>query len=351
MKPAANTSVSDQKTIQPTKTGALIWNLKNTATAFVAAIWLASSVNAQEPGVLTLSGPTLSTTTGYVTQATTIPWVNTRLNTTRWVVDTPVIGSSIFTVDITGPVTLNIAWDSILGNWDAPDDTNGSSGYMGTTNSYDVNMRFQFGLVWGSMSDIQIFDDWVTHPNTGINEVSAAEWFKFWPQHFSKDINITTPWTYAFAAQIESINGAGFGDVKNLTFTLTANSLDINTNGLPDKWEYDNFGMLTPAGGNPDGDDLTNMQEYAFGTNPTQSNPSPIQYSFETKQGEQYLTMIVPRNTEATNMTYSAQVSSDLTHWSPLVAEVENATFLKFQALIPVSRAPQQFLRAGVGPK
>jgi hypothetical protein len=202
------------------KTIGVMPGLSKAVAGVLALSGLISQGKVEAASTLTLSGPTLSTTTGYVTQATTIPWVNTRLNTTRWVVDTPVIGSSIFTVDITGPVTLNIAWDSILGNWDAPDDTNGSSGYMGTTNSYDVNMRFQFGLVWGSMSDIQIFDDWVTHPNTGINEVSAAEWFKFWPQHFSKDINITTPWTYAFAAQIESINGAGFGDVKNLTFTI-----------------------------------------------------------------------------------------------------------------------------------
>jgi hypothetical protein len=140
------------------------------------------------------------------------------------------------------------------------------------------------------------------------------------------------------------------GSTNKGTFTFTPNQ-DINANSIPDTWERTYIGALSPANGDPDGDNLTNIQEYAFGTNPAKSNPSPLRYSFETKQGEQYLTMIVPRNPEATNITYSAEVSSDLTHWSPLLAETIDATRLRFQSLVPVSRADKQFFRAGVNTK
>jgi hypothetical protein len=37
---------------------------------------------------------------------------------------------------------------------------------------------------------------------------------------------------------------------------------DLNANSIPDKWEYDNFGMLTPADGDPDKDGMSNFAEY-----------------------------------------------------------------------------------------
>lgn len=52
--------------------------------------------------------------------------------------------------------------------------------------------------------------------------------------------------------------------------------VDSDSDGLPDSWELQYFGSTTAgaAGGNSDGDSLTNLQEYLLGTNPLSTNAS-----------------------------------------------------------------------------
>jgi len=48
------------------------------------------------------------------------------------------------------------------------------------------------------------------------------------------------------------------------------NSADTDGDGLPDGWEWQYFGnLLQTANGDPDGDGLTNLEEYQLGTDPT----------------------------------------------------------------------------------
>jgi hypothetical protein len=57
------------------------------------------------------------------------------------------------------------------------------------------------------------------------------------------------------------------GSVTSDTFTL---GIDFNGNGLPDSWEMAYFGNLNQtAGGDYDGDSISNLDEYYNGTNPT----------------------------------------------------------------------------------
>jgi hypothetical protein len=61
------------------------------------------------------------------------------------------------------------------------------------------------------------------------------------------------------------------GQVKNLfSFDLTK---DSNNNGLPDWWETAKFGALgvSAGGDDPDGDGVTNAEEYWLGMNPNQA--------------------------------------------------------------------------------
>jgi len=56
-------------------------------------------------------------------------------------------------------------------------------------------------------------------------------------------------------------------------------SLDSDNDGLPDSWETNYFGDLSQtATGNPDGDQLNNLQEFTAGTDPTTSNVPSVPY-------------------------------------------------------------------------
>ena len=63
--------------------------------------------------------------------------------------------------------------------------------------------------------------------------------------------------------------GQGLLDGLGLTTTIPL-GIDQDQDGLPDWWEMLYFGNLNQtANGDPDGDGLTNLQEYQLGTNPT----------------------------------------------------------------------------------
>jgi len=49
---------------------------------------------------------------------------------------------------------------------------------------------------------------------------------------------------------------------------------DTDSDGLPDSWEIAHFGNITSRNGtgDPDGDGLTNLQEYQLGTDPLVAN-------------------------------------------------------------------------------
>jgi hypothetical protein len=56
----------------------------------------------------------------------------------------------------------------------------------------------------------------------------------------------------------------------NLSLTLNTPMVDTDHNGLPDDWEMHYFGHLgVDPNADPDGDGVTNLQEYLNGTDPT----------------------------------------------------------------------------------
>lgn len=56
-------------------------------------------------------------------------------------------------------------------------------------------------------------------------------------------------------------------------YTLDQSLTDSDNDGLPDAWEVQYFGGLQQGPtGDPDGDGLTNLQEYQYGTNPTNAD-------------------------------------------------------------------------------
>lgn len=62
--------------------------------------------------------------------------------------------------------------------------------------------------------------------------------------------------------------------------------IDTDGDGLTDAWEYQNFGNLgNGAGGDPDGDGATNLQELLAGTNPNDANSVLVITFFATPSG------------------------------------------------------------------
>ncbi len=60
--------------------------------------------------------------------------------------------------------------------------------------------------------------------------------------------------------------------ISSNAVTFTVGDVDADGDGLPDWWELQYFGNLSQvASGDPDGDGVTNLQEYQQGRNPTKS--------------------------------------------------------------------------------
>ena len=110
----------------------------------------------------------------------------------------------------------------------------------------------------------------------------------------------TYPWVSGTANDYSLAN---IGQVKNLfSFDVTYSS-DPN-NPLPDWWQMKYFGQLgNPAGADPDGDGMTNLQEYQQGTNPTDYGTGPnlsiINGASQTGAPGQVLAPLVVRVTDS----------------------------------------------------
>lgn len=78
----------------------------------------------------------------------------------------------------------------------------------------------------------------------------------------------------------------------------------------------------------PDGDGVTNLLEYAFGSSPTQPGPAPLTpATLVWVDGKRYLQISVPRRSDR-QVTWVVEVSGDLVQWhsGPAVTQVVTQT-------------------------
>jgi len=116
-------------------------------------------------------------------------------------------------------------------------------------------------------------------------------------------------------------------------------------------WRYQHFGTVADTStasddADPDGDGLSNLLEYAVGTLPTQRSANP--WSSSTTMG--YLSLSVPKNTSASDVTWSAESSEDLISWHPeqTVTLVNDGSSFVARDTVPFGSAPKRFLRLRV---
>lgn len=128
---------------------------------------------------------------------------------------------------------------------------------------------------------------------------------------------------------------------------------DANSNGILDSWETAQFGNSN-AGANQPGDDadndgLTNLMEYALGTNPMANTPGPA-VDIEAIASAKYLRMIVNKNPQATNLTYTVETCGALDDWSTDNTEIEPGPDhqLIVRDTISIGASPRRFIRLRV---
>jgi hypothetical protein len=105
------------------------------------------------------------------------------------------------------------------------------------------------------------------------------------------------------------------------------------SDGLTDSWQVGYFGVgsaQAAAGANPDGDSLTNLQEFAFGTDPSQSSGGSVSWSgttfgsgglpvpFMTSTATSFTFRAVfarRKDFAAARLSYRVEFSGDLSSW------------------------------------
>ena len=120
-------------------------------------------------------------------------------------------------------------------------------------------------------------------------------------------------------------------------------------------WRYEYFGTTADSGNaadtaNPAGDGIDNLLKYARGLNPLAPAVNP---ATETTSGG-YLTLTVPKNPKATDLTYTVQVNGDLTDaagWTSTGTTTilqSTSSLLEVRDNTPVSGTTKRFIRLQV---
>jgi hypothetical protein len=176
-----------------------------------------------------------------------------------------------------------------------------------------------------------------------------------------------------------SKNGVDFVDAVSYTLSslpatveigmfVSSGSSDVTTSNLSDfelvplidplNKQYNDWilgypfasGANTKASGDPDGDGLANLIEYALGLNPTVVNASTTQPSVVRNGGQNYLQISVKRNPAVTHIRIEGESTGTLdtpTSWKSLDTVIISNTPSEFivRDRIPIGTQGKRFLR------
>jgi hypothetical protein len=176
-----------------------------------------------------------------------------------------------------------------------------------------------------------------------------------------------------------TINGSGVArttviapsanQVGSATITLgvndgtatTTTSFVVNVAGTPSQlWRQQNFGSILTTGNaaddaDPDHDGITNLMEYALGLSPNSTNPPTkgLTTDRETISTSNFMRLTITKNPAATDLTYSVEVTNDLTNpasWTTVGTAIESdtSTTLVVRDTAPLGSTAQHFMRLKV---
>lgn len=215
---------------------------------------------------------------------------------------------------------------------------------------YDLAQTIKWGNNIGTLSQIGNQFNIDPRTNDGTLDFTTAEAY-LETQPFSATIPISAGGgTFYMDHEFMRSETTGAATLEGFTFSYIKN--DANTNGILDTWEMTNFGVLSPADGDPDNDGMNNLMEYALNTDPKKAGQNPAVCGFEVIGGQKYLCMTFPKNPDATNINYTVESSQNLQTWLPDTTSVTTSTTQeKVRSTLSAVDAPQMFLRIKVVPK
>ena len=166
------------------------------------------------------------------------------------------------------------------------------------------------------------------------------------PLTLTVNVSSTAP---ASVTNSATVSGGGETNTANDTASTTTAITALTPS---QSWRYRYFGSTANGGVAADtyvyaGDGLPNLLKYALNLNPLVPAVSPL--SLDTSTG--YLRLTVPRNPNASDVTFSVQVNNaDLTDpdaWTAATTVVDQDTpsVLQVHDSVPVSQSSKQFIR------
>jgi hypothetical protein len=196
---------------------------------------------------------------------------------------------------------------------------------------------------------------------SGITSLTAQDLTLAWDANPESDIAGyrlhygTTPGNYTQVKDVGNTTTASVGDLvagttyyfvvsayntadlegpasEEVSTTYRPVAPDADHDGLPDAWEtqhgiaqLDNA-TLGGAAGDPDGDGLSNLAEYALNLDPTspqQSSPTASAIQVNPVDGKSYLTLTYKRRVNVPEIVFGLEASNDLKNWSTDAAHFE----------------------------
>ncbi len=181
-------------------------------------------------------------------------------------------------------------------------------------------------------------------------------------------LNFGTDYTYNAISNLLRVPFSG------LTTLVVNDATSLFSAFVPiEAWRYANFGntnspAVSALSTDPDGDGIPNFLEYAFGLNPLVKSTAGLpKGALVNDSGANYLSLTFQRATNATDRTFTVQVSPDLSQWlagsryasTNVVPATTNTTELSRMPTngvetivvrdnVPLSAAPQRFMRVRV---
>lgn len=114
-----------------------------------------------------------------------------------------------------------------------------------------------------------------------------------------------------------------------------------------DAWRFTHFPnqlgnpAISSETADPDADELSNLIEYALNLSPTASSISPL----NAVDVDGYLALSATKNPTATDIIWSAQVSSALNAWTDATPVLDDVTTYQARDTVLMSQQPKRFIR------